>query len=282
MVATPIGNARDITLRALDVLAGVDLIAAEDTRNTAHLLQLHGLAAKPGKLVALHEHNERQGAERIVDALAAGASVALVSDAGTPTISDPGGLLVRSVREAGYRVIPVPGANAMLAAVSAAGLPSQQFLFYGFLPPKESARRRELEALKPLPYTLVFYEAPHRVLECVADLFRTLGEREITIAREMTKLFETVHTCGLSEAGAWLDGDVNRRRGEFVLLVTGAAAVAESGEAERVLRALLAELPLKQAVALTARITGEKRNAIYQLALTMKDDGFLPPSKKGD
>ncbi|MBC7944132.1 MAG: 16S rRNA (cytidine(1402)-2'-O)-methyltransferase [Burkholderiales bacterium] len=271
VVATPIGNARDITLRALDVLAGVDLIAAEDTRNTAHLLRLHGLSAKPGALVALHEHNERQGAERIIDALAAGTSVALVSDAGTPTISDPGGLLVRSVREAGYRVIPVPGANAMLAALSAAGLPAQQFLFYGFLPAKETARRRELEALQSLPYTLVFYEAPHRVLECVADLFGTLGEREITIARELTKLFETIHTGRLSEAVAWLNGDANRQRGEFVLLVAGAAMVAESGEGERVLRALLAELPLKQAVALTARITGEKRNAIYQLALTIKN-----------
>lgn len=281
MVATPIGNARDITLRALDVLAGVDLIAAEDTRNTARLLQLHGLSAAPGKLIALHEHNERQGTERIIGALAAGSSVALVSDAGTPTISDPGGLLVRSVREAGYRVIPVPGANAMLAALSSAGLTTQQFLFYGFLPAKEHARRCELEALKAHPQTLVFYEAPHRVLECVADLSATLGEREITIARELTKLFETIHTCRLSEALEWLNGDANRQRGEFVLLVTG-AAVAESGEAERVLRALLAELPLKQAVALTARITGEKRNAVYKLALTMKNGGFLPPLEKGD
>ncbi len=272
MVATPIGNARDITLRALDVLANVDLIAAEDTRNTAHLLQLHGFSAKPGKLVALHEHNERQGTERIIEALAAGASVALVSDAGTPTVSDPGGLLVRAVRAAGYRVIPVPGANAMLAAVSAAGLPTQPFLFYGFLPAKETARRRELEALKPLPFTLVFYEAPHRVLECVADLFGALGEREITIARELTKLFETVYTCRLSEAVAWLNNDANRQRGEFVLLVTGAAAAAGSGKGESVLRVLLAELPLKQAVALTARISGEKRNAIYQLALTIKND----------
>lgn len=266
MVATPIGNARDITLRALDVLAGVDLIAAEDTRNTANLLHVHGIS---NKLISLHEHNERAGAERVIAALAEGQAVALVSDAGTPAVSDPGAIVVKAVRDAGYHVVPIPGANAALAALSAAGIDAEHFLFCGFLPPKPAARRGVLDALKILPYATIFYEAPHRVLECIADLYEVFGDRDITIARELTKLFESVHQCALSAAGEWLNADPNRQRGEFVLLVAGAKP-AEKNDVERVLRVLLAELPLKQAVSLAAKITGEKRNAIYQLALELR------------
>ncbi|TXT21014.1 MAG: 16S rRNA (cytidine1402-2'-O)-methyltransferase [Gallionellaceae bacterium] len=273
VVATPIGNLRDTSLRALDVLASADAVAAEDTRNTLHLLNHYGLAAN--RLLALHQHNERGAAERIVALLAQGLSVALVSDAGTPAISDPGALLVEAVRAAGHRVIPVPGANAALAALSASGLAVPHFLFYGFLPSKPSARRRELQPLVALPYTLVFYEAPHRILECVADLLEAFGgERQIVLARELTKLFEHIHLCSLADASGWLNADPNNRRGEFVLLVSGAAQPeGDGGEAGRILAILLQELPLKQAVQLAAKITGAGKNELYQQALQLKENG---------
>lgn len=271
VVATPIGNLRDITLRALDALKTADIVAAEDTRNTAHLLGHFGVSSK---LVALHEHNERAAAPRIIEALQAGKTVALVSDAGSPGISDPGAILVRAVREAGLPVVPLPGPSALICALSAAGLDAPHFLFYGFLPSKPALRRKELDSLKTLPYTLAFYEAPHRIVETVADLLQTLGgEREITFARELTKLFESIHSCRLDEAPAWLAGDPNRQRGEFVLLVSGAPATENAGisdEAKRILQTLLAELPLKQAVKLAAEISGEKKNALYDLALQLK------------
>lgn len=271
MVATPIGNLRDITLRALDVLKAAHIVAAEDTRNTAHLLGHYGFSAK---LVALHEHNERAAAVKVIEALREGRTVALVSDAGTPGISDPGAILVREARAAGLPVVPLPGPSAVICALSAAGSEAPHFLFYGFLPSKPSARRKALEPLKILPYTIAFYEAPHRIVETVADLLAVLGgEREITFARELTKLFESIHTCQLAEAPAWLDGDPNRQRGEFVILVSGAPPVEEEGigtEARRVLQLLLAELPLKQAVKLAAEISGEKKNALYDLALQLK------------
>ena len=271
VVATPIGNLRDIGLRALDVLMSADTIAAEDTRNTAHLLTRYGVAAQ--RLMALHEHNERGAAEKVIALLEQGGSVALVSDAGTPAVSDPGALLVESVRAAGYRVIPIPGANAALAALSAAGLPAPHFLFYGFLPNKSAARCRELQELAALPYTLVFYEAPHRILECVSDLQNVFGDdRQIVVAREITKLFENIHRCKLGEAMEWLNADVNNQRGEFVLLVSGASEKQEGldSEAERILQLLLKDLPLKQAVQLAAQISGVGRNELYQRALEIK------------
>jgi 16S rRNA (cytidine1402-2'-O)-methyltransferase len=270
VVATPIGNLRDISLRALDVLAAADAIAAEDTRNTAHLLTHYGITAK--RLLALHQHNERDMGEKIAALLAQGLLVALVTDAGTPAVSDPGALLVSIVREAGRRVIPIPGPNAALAALSASGLTSPHFLFYGFLPNKLTARCRELQSLLALPYTLVFYEAPHRILECVADLQTIFGDkRQIVFAREITKLFESIHTCALGEAQAWLNANSNNQRGEFVLLVSGAPERQESidTETERVLGILLKELPLRQAVQLAAQLSGSSRNKLYQHALKL-------------
>ncbi|HYC47499.1 MAG TPA: 16S rRNA (cytidine(1402)-2'-O)-methyltransferase [Burkholderiales bacterium] len=283
-MATPIGNLEDVTLRALDVLRKADAIAAEDTRVTSRLLERYGISRK---LIALHEHNERRTAPRIVEELQAGRSVALVSDAGTPGFSDPGAHLVAAVREAGFRVVPVPGANAAAAALSASGFAGPQFLFYGFLPAKSSERRRALDALARIRYALVFYEAPHRVIETLADLAAAFGAaRRIVLAREMTKLFEEIHTCALGEAAAWLAADDKRVKGEFVLIVEGAQEDidAAAADARRVLELLLAELPVKQAAALAARITGARKNELYDLALQFKADdapsGFAARRKK--
>ncbi|MFZ2300811.1 MAG: 16S rRNA (cytidine(1402)-2'-O)-methyltransferase [Gallionella sp.] len=273
VVATPIGNLRDITLRALDVLAAADVVAAEDTRNTAHLLTHHGIGAN--RLMAVHQHNERGAAEKIIALLRAGQSVAFVSDAGTPAVSDPGALLVQAVLEAGLRVIPIPGANAAIAALSAAGLADPHFLFYGFLPNKSAARRTALQELCGHSYTLVFYEAPHRIVGCVADLCAILGgERQVVLAREITKLFETIHACLLRDAEAWLLSDSNQQRGEFVVLVSGAPPqTGLSAETLNTLSLLLEELPLKQAAQLAAKITGANRSDLYQQALQMKNTG---------
>lgn len=271
VVATPIGNLSDITLRALDILNGVDVVAAEDTRNTRHLLQHHGIG--DAKLLAVHQHNERGSADRIIELLQQGQSVALVTDAGTPAVSDPGAVLVEAVRAAGFRAIPIPGASAVVTALSASGLVNPHFLFYGFLPNKSAARRAALQALANQTCTLVFYEAPHRILECTADLQAVFGdEREIVFAREITKLFESIHRCKLSVALDWLNSDPNNQRGEFVLLVSGAAERTEEldAEAERVLTLLLEELPLKLAVQLAVQITGQNKNALYQKALSIK------------
>lgn len=270
VVATPIGNLSDITLRALEVLGAADTVAAEDTRNTRHLLQHHGVG--DARLLALHQHNERGAAEKVIALLQQGQNVALVTDAGTPAVSDPGAVLVEAVREAGFRVIPVPGASAAVAALSASGLATPHFLFYGFLPNKSAARRTALQVLAEHPYTLVFYEAPHRILDCVEDLHAVFGdEREIVFARELTKLFESIHRCKLGEAMDWLNSDPNNQRGEFVLLVSGAQKQAGlDAEAERILKLLLKDLPLKQAVQLAAEITGVARNDLYQHALSLK------------
>ncbi len=271
VVATPIGNLRDISFRALDILAAVDVIAAEDTRTTAHLLTHYSIAKK---MMALHQHNERTMAKKIVNLLAQGKSVAFVTDAGTPGISDPGSTLVSLVRDQGHKVVPIPGANAAICALSASGIAMPHFLFYGFLPVNPGPRRRELEVLKPQPHPLVFYEAPHRILECVADMVEVLGmHRQLTIARELTKVFETFHSCALPDAPAWLQADINRQRGEFVLLVSGAEVRNEeevSDQARRTLTLLLEELPLKQAVKLATEITGESKNMLYALALALK------------
>lgn len=271
VVATPIGNLQDITLRALETLKSADLVAAEDTRHTAGLLSHFGLHKK---MLALHEHNERQAGEKILQALQSGQNVALVSDAGTPGISDPGAVLVDMAHAAGFRVVPLPGPCAAAAALSAGGLTQPHFLFYGFLPATGAQRRKAIESLREVAATLVFYEAPHRILDCVADLAQALGPaRGLVVARELTKTFETIHRTTLGEAGAWLHEDANRQRGEFVLLVEGHApqAAAEvDAEALRVLQLLLNELPLKQAVKLATDITGAKKNALYQHALELK------------
>jgi 16S rRNA (cytidine1402-2'-O)-methyltransferase len=273
VVATPIGNLSDISLRALDVLNSADTVAAEDTRNSVHLLKHHGIGQK--RLLALHQHNERGAAAKVIALLAQGESVALITDAGTPAVSDPGALVVEDVRAAGYRVIPIPGANAAVAALSAAGLAAPHFLFYGFLANKSAARCKQLQELIEYPYTLVFYEAPHRILECVEDLNTVFGpEREIVLAREITKLFESIHRCRLGDAMEWLNSDSNNLRGEFVLLVSAAAERAEglTAEVEHVLSVLLKELPLKQAVQLAVQITGVAKNELYQRALELKNE----------
>lgn len=273
VVATPIGNLQDISLRALDVLKNVDAIAAEDTRHTSGLLNHFGISKK---LIAVHEHNEHQSAEKLLAQLNAGENIALVTDAGTPGISDPGAVVVDLVRKAGIKVVPVPGASAVIAALSASGITQNGFLFHGFLPASGAARRKQLEALKAQTVTLVFYEAPHRILECVADLCLVLGsDRRITFARELTKTFETFYSCNLGEAVAWLEADTNQQRGEFVLLVEAPAqkeADAIPEDAARVLKLLLAELPLKQAVKLATDITQLKKNDLYEFALQLKNE----------
>lgn len=268
VVPTPLGNLSDITRRAEEVLRTVPWVAAEDTRHSAPLLKHLGAVAR---LIPAHEHNEREAAARIIEKLEAGESVALVSDAGTPAISDPGTRIVAQVREAGFPVIPLPGPCAAVTALSASGLSEPHFLFYGFLPAKAAQRRQALEELKPLPCALVFYEAPHRVVETVADLAAGLGDRTLVIAKELTKLFETIHSCPLGEAAEWLKADPNRQKGEFVLMVSGNREEGDAGESDRVLKLLLAEgLPVKQVAKLAAAITGAPKNALYDRALELK------------
>lgn len=272
VVATPIGNLSDVTLRALEVLRSVDVIAAEDTRVTVRLLDRHGIA---GRMVAVHEHNERASAERIAGMLGEGKSVALVTDAGTPGIADPGTHVVAAVRAAGYPVVPVPGPNAAITALSACGLDASRFLFCGFLPARASERRRVLADLAAEIAVLVFYEAPHRVVDCVADLCAAFGGgRDIVLARELTKIHEDFHRCRLADAVNWLEADENRRRGEFVLVVAGAPEARDGAETDidGTLKILLEELPLKQAVALAVKLTGSSRNVLYERALALKGD----------
>ena len=271
VVATPIGNLDDITARALRILGEVSLIAAEDTRHSARLLQHFGIGTP---LAACHEHNERADGGRFLARLAAGEDIALISDAGTPLISDPGFHLVRQARAAGVRVTPVPGACAAVAALSAAGLPSDRFSFEGFLPAKRAGRRTRLEALREEARTMVFYEAPHRILECLQDMAELFGaERQAVLAREVTKTFETIKGLPLAELALWVSQDENQQRGECVVLVAGHQPSSEDeldAEAIRVLDLLLAELPIKRAAALAAQISGARKNRLYELALSRK------------
>ena len=269
VVPTPLGNLGDMTQRAIEVLHQVAWVAAEDTRHTAPLLKHFGCAAR---LLPAHEHNEEAAARQVIAKLSDGDSVALVSDAGTPAVSDPGARLVARVREAGFRVVPLPGACAAVTALSASGLADSHFLFYGFLPAKAKQREDVLRGLIELPYALVFYEAPHRILEAVEALTQVYGpDRTLVMARELTKLFETIHSCPLGEALEWLQADANRQRGEFVLLVSGAVPSGDDGEGERVLTLLLDEgMPVKQAAKLAHSITGAGKNAMYELALALK------------
>jgi 16S rRNA (cytidine1402-2'-O)-methyltransferase len=273
VVATPIGNLGDITLRALETLKSVDAIAAEDTRHTSGLLSHFGISKK---LIAVHEHNEHQSAEKLLAQLKSGENIALVTDAGTPAVSDPGAIVVKMVREAGVKVVPIPGASAVVAALSASGITQNGFYFHGFLPASGAARRKTLETLKSQAVTLVLYEAPHRIIECVEDIAKVLGDaRQITFCRELTKTFETIYTCPASLASAWLQADLNQQRGEFVLLIEAAPMVEIqeiSDEAQRVLKCLLTELPLKQAVTLATEITNLKKNDLYEFALKLKHE----------
>lgn len=271
VVATPIGNLADMTMRAIETLKQVDVIAAEDTRHSAGLLRHFGIHKK---LIAVHEHNEQQSAQLLLQRIQQGESIALITDAGTPGISDPGAVVVDALVLQGVKVVPIPGVSAVIAALSASGITHDAFLFVGFLPASGSQRRKKLESLQAVDATLVFYEAPHRIVDCVNDLMLVLGaERRITIARELTKTFETIHRSYLAEAASWLQQDANQQRGEFVLLVEALPykeAADVSQEAERVLRLLLDALPLKQAAKLASDITGAKKNALYELALTLK------------
>ena len=272
VVATPLGNLADLTLRARDTLAAVDRILAEDTRVTATLLGRYAIVARPS---SLHAHNEASRVREVIEALRTGARIALVTDAGTPAISDPGARLVRAVHEAGHRVVPVPGASAVATAVSAAGLDAERFVFVGFLPAQAKARRTLLSAFASLPAALVLYEAPHRVRETVASLAESLGDaRTLVIARELTKKFEQIVRMPLGEAVAWFDADANHVRGEFVLLVDVAPAASVDAtltpDIERWLVALLAELAPSAAARVVAAVSGVSRDAVYERALALK------------
>lgn len=267
VVATPIGNLADITLRALEVLRRVPLIAAEDTRHTRHLCAHHGIAAR---LLAAHEHNEARVAGQIVERLQAGESVAFVSDAGTPGISDPGARLVAAVRAAGFPVVPLPGPCAAVTAMSVAGLADDRaWTFRGFLPHKAAARRSVLETLRELPETQVFYESPHRIVETLETIAELCGERRVVLAKELTKVFEAVVEGNAGQVLAWLAAETDRVRGEFVLILAGAPSTdAGAEEAARVLAILLdAGLPVRQSADLAAAITGAARKKLYEQAL---------------
>ncbi|MBA0169030.1 MULTISPECIES: 16S rRNA (cytidine(1402)-2'-O)-methyltransferase [Pectobacterium] len=272
IVPTPIGNLGDITQRALAVLASVDLIAAEDTRHTGLLLQHFAINAR---LFALHDHNEQQKADVLLAKLQSGQSIALVSDAGTPLINDPGYHLVRRCREAGVRVVPLPGACAAITALSASGLASDRFCYEGFLPAKTKARKDTLRDLGEEPRTLIFYESTHRLLDSLQDISDVLGaERYVVLAREITKTWESIHGAPVGELLSWVKEDENRRKGEMVLIVEGHQVddSALSAEALRTLALLRAELPLKKAAALAAEIHGVKKNALYRYGLEQEGD----------
>ncbi|AGA34255.1 rRNA small subunit methyltransferase I [Thioalkalivibrio nitratireducens DSM 14787] len=272
MVATPIGNLEDLSPRARRILGEADLVVAEDTRHSGRLLAYLGLS-KP--LLSLHEHNEAARVPQLLERLRQGAHLALVSDAGTPLVSDPGYRLVRAVREGGLPVFPVPGPSAVMAALSVAGLPSDRFWFEGFLPASVSARRQRLEKLLTLPVTVCCFESAHRIRASAGDLADLAPEREVVLAREITKQFEQHYFGFAATLPEWLGADPNRGRGEFVLLIAGAQESAEGGEPgggvtaeeERVLDVLLAALPLKQAVKLAVQLTGVPRNRLYSRAL---------------
>ena len=281
VVATPIGNLSDVSARAEETLAGVDLVLAEDTRVTRTLLAHLGLHP-PTR--ALHEHNEAQAAAGLVEQLMQGESMAIVADAGTPGVSDPGARLVRAALDAGIRVVPIPGPNAAISALSASGF-TGPFLFIGFAPDKESARRKALAALRGHATTMIWYEAPHRLAAMIDDLNAVFGpDRRLVIARELTKLFESVHALRLGEAPAWLAADPNRSRGEIVLVVEGARPATDDeramGEEDRILHPLLEELPLSRAVALAVRMTGTRRNILYERALRWQRE-HGPAAEKG-
>jgi len=269
IVATPIGNLGDITRRAVEVLKRVDLIAAEDTRHTAGLLSHLGIDTRT---LSFHEHNEHQRSQQLVEFLLARQDIALVSDAGTPLISDPGYRIVCACRERGVDVIPVPGASAVITALSASGLPTDRFLFDGFLPRTQEKRLKRLQQLRDFPSTLVFYESTHRILQCLEDMLALFGEsRRVVVARELTKQYETILDQPLGQLLQTMIADTNQQRGEFVVMVAASESrVMESGSVERVLQALAGEMPPNQAAKIAARITGRPKRELYQLLLKLK------------
>ncbi len=274
VVATPIGNLADMSLRAIHVLGLADAIACEDTRHSAPLLRALGIEGKP--LLAVHEHNEREAAAGVIERLARGERVAFVSDAGTPAVSDPGAALVAAVSAAGHRCVPLPGASAAAAALSVAGdAQVQGFVFRGFLPAKGNERAQALRQLAGSADTTVLFEAPHRIESLAGELAAACGERRLTVCRELTKQFESVHSLACADWPAWLAADANRLRGEFVLVLHARPADAADTPAsahDRILDPLLAALPLKQAVALAVELTGAPRNALYERALARRRD----------
>ncbi|MGD8175510.1 16S rRNA (cytidine(1402)-2'-O)-methyltransferase [Marinimicrobium sp. ARAG 43.8] len=271
VVATPIGNLGDMVPRAVEILQSVNLIAAEDTRHSARLLSQFSITTPA---ISYHDHNDAHKTDQLIERLLGGDNIALISDAGTPLVSDPGFRLVRAARQRGVSVVPVPGACALVAALSASGLPSDRFSFEGFPPPKAQAREQWLSALAQETQTLIFYEAPHRVLACLEAMAKVFGEeRSAVLARELTKTFETIRLAPLGELVEFVRQDANQQRGEIVLLVAGAPVRHErvlGVEAERVMALLLEELPIKQAATLGAKITGVKKNALYQWGLEQK------------
>ena len=270
IVPTPIGNLSDITLRAIEVLKSVDCIAAEDTRHSGILLQ-HLDAKAP--MLALHDHNEQQRAGVLIQRIQQGQSIALIPDAGTPLISDPGYHLVKACRDAGVKVVPLPGPCAAITALSAAGLPTDRFVFEGFLPAKEKGKEDRLQALADETRTMVFYESPRRVIDTLESMQKVFGDRLVVAARELTKTFETIHALPLSEMIPWLQEDENRTRGEFVLMVAGKTENSDDipAEVQRTLTLLMKDLPLKKAAALTAEIYGVKKNALYAWGLEQQN-----------
>lgn len=268
VVATPIGNLGDMVPRAVETLQTVALIAAEDTRHSSRLLSHFDIKTP---CVAYHDHSDEQRTEQLITRMHAGDSIALISDAGTPLVSDPGYRLVRSARQAGIQVVPIPGACAMIAALSAAGLPSDRFAFEGFLPAKQVARCTQLQNLATDPRTLIFYEAPHRILETLQDMAQVFGpEREVVMARELTKTFETIKGDKVADLAAWVAADTNQQRGEIVLLVHGAPKPeneAMTPAQMHTMKVLLEELPVKQAASIGAKLTGLKKNFLYDWAL---------------
>ncbi|MBE4592640.1 16S rRNA (cytidine(1402)-2'-O)-methyltransferase [Vibrio navarrensis] len=272
IVPTPIGNLGDITHRAIEVLSTVDLIAAEDTRHTGKLLSHFNIQTKT---FALHDHNEQQKAQVLVDKLLAGQNIALVSDAGTPLISDPGYHLVSQCRQAGVKVVPLPGPCAVITALSASGLPSDRFSFEGFLPAKSKGRKDKLLEIAKVERTCIFYESPHRIIDSLHDMLEILGpNREVVLARELTKTFETIQGMPLGELVDWVQSDENQQKGEMALLIHGYRDSAEDGLPEEALRALtilVKELPLKRAAAMVAEIYNVKKNALYKWGLENLD-----------
>ncbi len=268
IVATPIGNREDITFRALQVLKSVDFILAEDTRHSVQLL--HALGIK-GNLISLHAHNENDKSKSIIDKILTGKTAALISDAGTPLISDPGYLLVKLARAQQIPVIPIPGACALITALSAAGVPCDSFLFLGFLPAKANARQAKLKALRSEPYTLIFYESTHRILECLDDISTIYDSTcEIVLAKELTKTFERFISGTVMEVKNWLMAEPSHSKGEFVLIIPPRPEESLPQDHEKMLTILLQELPLKQAVAIASKLSQANKNELYDLALQLK------------
>ena len=270
IVATPIGNLKDVTYRAIEVLSQVDHIAAEDTRHSARLFKQYQIHTPCS---ALHEHNERQVAHSIIEKIKQGETWAVISDAGTPVVSDPGYFLIREARDQGVKVVPIPGPNAAIAALSASGMPSDRFTFEGFLPAKTAARQKHLKALITESRTMVFYESPHRLLASLQDMIEIFGaDRQVVFARELTKTYETIQHGTLEQILSRIMDDAQQLKGEMVLIVAGAerSPLSSEDQTDIVLRALLQELPVKQAASLASKITGVKKNELYQKALAMK------------